>query len=243
MATNSNFANLNSSKVASMWPSLHALADEGSLFIASSTSVAAGQAAGTAIATTSSVVDDAATASSTHAQNVPVMYLGNLASTTDGTNRCIYPLYLRMTINQVPTSATAWSYAIRADSVPRYTSGGTKMTPVNVNTASGNTSLAQIYFGAVVTTNLPSTNQRVLSSGQVQPTIPVTRDVWIFTFGDMTMPSSILTASAGKNINIPCGPMVLGPGWNLALEMWGASNAAAPSWEFEFCYAERGAGQ
>ena len=243
MPGNPNFSQLNSAKVASMWPSLHALADEGSLFIVTSTDAASGKAAGTGIATTTSVVDDAATASATHAQNVPVMYLGNQNVAADANFRSIYPVYLKMTVTAAPTSATAWNYAIRADSAARYTSGGTRMTPVNLNTGSSNTSNALIYFGAVVTTNLPSANQRVLSSGQIQSTIPVVKDVWIFTFGDMGMSSSILTASAAKNINIPCGPMVLGPGWNLALEMWGAACAGAPAWEFEFCYAERGAGQ
>lgn len=156
--------------------------------------------------------------------------------------RTIYPLSLRMTVSQAPTSATVWSYAIRADNVPRYTSGGSALTAVNLNTGSSNTSILQGYFGAVVTTNLPSAAQRVLASGQIHSAIPTTKDVWIFTFGDMTMPSSILTAAAAKNINIPTNPMAWGPGWAITLEMWGASNAAAPSWEFDFVYAERQSG-
>ena len=240
---NTNFPIQTAEKVASLWPSLHALLDEGSLFIMSSTYVASGKAAGTGIATTTSVVDDAATASATHAQNVPVMYLQNNSTPTDFSARTIYPLALKMTVTAAPTSATVWNYAIRADNVPRYTSGGTALTAQNLNTGSSNTSNLHAYFGAVVTTNLPSASQRVLASGQVQSTIPVVKDVWIFTFGDITMPSSILTASAAKNINIPVQPFAIGPGWNVALEMWGASNAGAPAWEFDFIYAERCFGQ
>lgn len=243
MTVNTNFPLQNAQKVSGLWPSLHALLDEGALFLMSSTIQASGHAAGTAIATTTSVVDDAATASATHAQNVPVMYVQNNSTPTDTGARTIYPLALKMTVSQAPTSATVWSYAFRADSVARYTSGGTRLNAVNLNTGSSNTSNALAYFGAVVTTPLPSAAQRVLASGQVQSTIPVTKDVWIFTFGDITMPSSILTASAAKNINIPVQPFALGPGWNFALEMWGASNAAAPSWEFDFIYAERCVGQ
>lgn len=241
MAQNVNFGIQNAQKTAPLWPSLHALLDEGSLFLMSSTDAASGKAAGTAIATTTSVVDDAATASATHAQNVPVMYMSNQGSTTDQNATTIYPIALKMTVVQVPTSATHWSYAIRADNASRYTSGGTRMNAINLNTGSSRASQALCYFGAVVTA-LPSGNQRVLASGQVQSTIPVAKDVWIFTFGDITMPSSILTASAAKNINVPVQPFALAPGWNFTLEMWGAANAAATSWEFDFIYAERQTG-
>lgn len=238
MAVNNNFPIQSAQKASVLWPSLHALLDEGSLFVMSSTIQAAGQAAGTAIATTTSVVDDAATASATHAQNVPVMYVSNKGSASDQNATTIYPIALKMTISQVPTSATVWNYAIRADNPSRYTSGGTQLNAVNLNTGSSRASNALGFFGAVVTA-LPSANQRLIASGQVSSAIPTTKEVWIFTFGDMTMPSSILTAAAAKNINVPVQPFCIAPGWNFALEMWGAANAAAPSWEFDFIYAER----
>lgn len=241
MSQNVNFPVQNAQKVAPLWPSLHALLDEGSLFLMSSTDAASGKAAGTGIATTTSVVDDAATASATHAQNVPVFYMSNSGSASDQNATTIYPIALKMTVTAAPTSATVWNYAIRADNTSRYTSGGTQMRAINVNTGSSRASAALAYFGAVVTA-LPSANQRVLGSGQIQSSIPVVKDVWIFTFGDMTMPSSILTASAAKNINIPCTPLALAPGWNFALEMWGAACAGAPAWEFDLLYAERQAG-
>lgn len=230
---NPAFQSSNAQKVAGIWSTTHALADEGSFFVATNPTT------GTGIATTTSVVDDAATASATHAQNVPVMYVANTADPSNPASKSIYPLYLKMTVTAAPTSATVWSYSIRADNVARYTSGGSTITPKNVNTAFSNASSAQIVFGAVVTANLPSSNARLLAAGQIQSSIPVVKDVWVFTFGDVAMPSSILTASAAKNINIPCGPLVLSPGWNFALGMWGASNAGAPAWEFEFGYAER----
>lgn len=241
MPQNTNFSYSGSQKVAPIWNTYHALLDEGSLFSVASINAASGKAGGTAIATTTSVVDDAATASATHAQNVPVMFVNNPGVAGDVNAKTIYPLFLRMSIVQVPTSATVWSFAIRADNAARYTSGGTLLVPQNLNTGSQGASVAQAYFGAVVTA-LPSANQRVVGSGMVQATIPVTKDNWIFTFGDITANTNVLTASAGKNLTIPCAPFALAPGWNFALEMWGASNAAAPSWEFEFVYAERFSG-
>ena len=226
-------------KVTNMWPTLHALADEGALYIVSTVDVSATKAAGTPIVTTTSVVDDAATASATHAQNVPVLYLANTAPVTDSDAKSIYPLWMKFVLTQVPTSATHWSYAIRGDFTSRYTSGGSRLNPINVNLGSAQTSQALCYFGAVVTA-LPSGSQRVLASGQVQSTIPVTKDEWVFTFGDYGMPTSMITTAATvKRLTIPNGPIVLSPGTNITLEMWGTANAAAPTWEFEMGFAER----
>jgi hypothetical protein len=241
--SNINFARSGATKTANLWPGLHALLDEGALYLMSSTNASATKAAGTAIATTTSVVDDAATAGATNAQARPVMFLANTGTLGDEHAPSIYPIALKMTVGQAPTSATVWSYAIRCDSAARYTSGGTLMVGQNLNMAAPNASVALCYFGAVVT-GLPNVaTSRVVGNGQVQSTIPVTKDVWIFTFGDSGMAGSILTASAAKNINIPAMPFMLAPGWNMTLEMWGGSNAAAPSWEFEFLYAERTTGQ
>lgn len=233
---NPNFATNSAQKVANLWNGHYTLADEGGLFVATNPT------SGTGIATTTSVVDDAATASATHAQNVPVMYIQNNSSPTDPNAKSIYPLWLRMIVTAAPTSATDWNMSIRADNVARYTSGGSTITPKNVNTNSGGQSNSLIVFGAVVTANLPSAAARLLSRAQIQSSIPVVKDEWFFTFGSVEMPSSILTASAAKNINIPLGPLVIGPGWNIAIGMWGTSNAGAPAWEFEFGYAERVAG-
>lgn len=227
-----------SQKVVGMWPSLHALADEGALYILSTVNEQATKTAGTAIATTTSVVDDAATGATT-AQLRPILYLANTAPVTDSDAKSIYPLWMKFTVGaQAPTSATHWSYAMRGDFSPRYTSGGTRLNPVNVNLGSAQGSQALAYFGAVVTT-APSGSQRVLGAGQVQSTIPVVKDEWLFTFGDITAPTNILTASAAKKLTIPCGPIILAPGTNMTLEMWGTSNAAAPTFEFEMGYAER----
>lgn len=228
---NVNFPSQSSQKVAALWNSDHGLADEGSFFTATNPTV------GTGIATTTSVVDDAATASATHAQNVPVMYIQNRSATNS-----LYLRYLRMLVTAAPTSATEWNISLRADNTPRYTSGGSVITPVNMNTGSGLASAALIYFGAVVTTPLPSASARLLGRAMVQSSIPVVKDQWIFTFGDPSMPTNVLTASAAKNLTIPMGPLVIGPGWNVAIGMWGASNAGAPAWEFELGYADRASG-
>lgn len=237
-ATLSNFQNAGSVKMVNLWNSDHAAADEGSFFVATNPTV------GTGIATTTSVVDDAATASATHAQYAPVMLITNNWPTTDTNNTRIYLKYLRMLCTAAPTSATLWNFSFRGDSrASRYISGGSLIAPVNINMDSGTASRAQIYFGAVLT-NLPTAaNGRLLSCGAVQGSIPVVKDQWMFTFGDQSMPTNVLHATGNKALTIPCGPMILGPGQSISLGMWGTSCAGAPAWEFELGYVERPAGK
>ena len=235
---NSNFQAQNSSKVQNIWNSDHALSDEGSFFTFTNTP-------GTAIATTTSVVDDAATASATHAQNVPVMTIVNGWSATDSQAKCIYMKYLRMVISQVPTSATAWNYAWRLDPNPaNITTAGTVITPVNPNSNSGTLSKASINFGTIVTSLPVAAQARLVSAGQIAGAIPVTKDQWMFAFGNpVPVGDSIGTQTLVKNITANVPPIVIAPGWMLKLEMWAASNAAAPSWEFEGAFVERPTGQ
>lgn len=237
MPSNPNYATSNSFKQTSIWGGTDtAAADEGSYYVVTNPTP------GTVIATTTSVVDDAATASATHAQNVPIMHLKNGWGVSDTTNaKTLYPKYLRMMLSQVPTSATTWRFAIRIGTAARYTSGGSVLSLVNTNTNSANQSPSICYFGAVVTALDPA--NKLVANGTVGSVIPVTLDTWTFTWGDATQPSNFLNGSASaKNVTIALAPMAIGPGGYMQFEMWGASNAAAPSWEFEMGVVERFAG-
>lgn len=226
-------------KTANIWNGQQATADEGNFFIATNPTVATG------IAMTTSVVDDAATASSTHAQFSPTMLIQNNWPTTDASQHRIYLQYLRLSvITQAPTSATDWRFAFRGDNVTsRYTSGGTLIVPVNINMDSNNASRAVIYFGNVVAALPSAAGGRFLSKGIVDYALPIIGDQWLFTFGDVTMPSYQIAATALKQVTIPCGPIIIGPGQNVTFEQWGTSNAAAPAFEFELGYVERPAGR
>ena len=236
--TNPAFSSQYSIKAVPMGVGSQSLCDEGSIFIATNPTP------GTPIATTTSVVDDAATQSSTHAQASPVMIIANNWAATDPNQKIIFPMYLKMLLSQVPTSATSWQYAIRLDSNPnKLTTAGTVITPVNSNSNSGTVSRGYINFGAI-TTVVASSNSRLVARGQVNSAVPVTADQWLFNFGNYGVPMDQISGGSGaKNISMPCGPIIIAPGWTLTLEMWGASNAAAPSWEFELGYVERPSGQ
>ena len=182
---------------------------------------------GTAIATTTSITGFDATK--------PVMLVQN-RNGVGGAN--IILDYLRLILAQVPTSATAWNWAMVVDTINRYTSGGSAITPTNVNTG-GAGSGAGIYFGAVVAPAAGAAVKTVHRS-QGRSVIPVTLDEWVFKFG--AAPDSgagSLGGAVALRMPIPCGPVVLRPGDSWLLYGWGASNAAAPSWEFELGHTER----
>lgn len=233
---NANYPVSGSTKQSLIFAGDSAAADEGNFFVATSPTP------GTAIATTTSVVDDAATQSSTHAQASPVMIINNQNAAGSGIN--IYLRYLKMYIVQVPTSATIWSYAFRLDPLStKLTTVGTAITPQNVNSLSNNLSKASISFGAI-TTVIMSAQGRLTGAGLVSGAIPVAQDQWFFNFGNPAAScDSIGTQTLVKSLSLPCSPQIIAPGFFWTLEMWGASNAGAPSWVFELGYIERPQGQ
>lgn len=238
MPANQNISTSGSTKVANIFNTDHAAADEGSFFIATNPTM------GSTIAMTTSVVDDALTASSTHAPFAPVLYIQNKGSIGDVNTKSIYLRYLRLKqpiASQAWTSCTSAHFSLRADQSPRYTSGGSDIVPVNINIGSSNTSGATIKFGAVVTA-LPSVAGRIIGLGLLQGTIPLPGDQWLFTFGDSAMPTNILGASAIKQVTFPCGPVIIAPGCCFQLDIWGIALAAAPAFEFELGFIERFAG-
>ena len=220
-------ANQIEQKVLPIWNRDQGLTAEGGLFVATNPTP------GTAIATTTSIT--------TEDQTKPVLLLQNGYSATDSNAKNLYPISLNMLISQVPTSATDWQLAIRLDlQSAKYTSGGSTITPVNCGGNSSATSPAKIYFGAVVGLTMSTSLGRLVSRRQINSVVPVTKDQWYFSFGDTGSSSDQIAGGAGaKNVNFTLPPIVLAPQWWLAIDMWGGSNAAAPSWEFELVYAER----
>lgn len=237
---NANVGITNTSKVASIFGGDHAACDEGSFFVVTNPTP------GTAIATTTSVVDDA-TGATTHAQQKPVMAITNQWTSGAGTlQQNLYLRYLKMFIAAVPTSATHWKYAMRlSPNSAKITTAGTACVPVNPNSSSGVGSRALVSFGAITATDSATDiGQKLVANGLVSGAIPVVNDEWLFTFGSLDRSiDSIGTQTLVKRLSIPVTPIVIAPGWTWTLEMWGTSNAAAPSWEFECGYIERPSGQ
>ncbi len=241
MPANSNVPFTGASKVGNIWSTNYGLADEGSFYVATNPTV------GTAIAMTTSVVDDAATASATHAQNVPYLYVQNPGGIGSTNAPSLYVQYIKLFSrvgDQAWTSATQALFSVRTDSTgDRRTTRGTTLSKFGANTNLGNNSVADWTAGANVTSLPSAASGRINTHGLIQSTIPLAGSTWIFTFGDVSMPTNFGYASVINSLTIPCPPLVIAPGWSMQLDLWATALAAAPTFEVEVGYAERFWGQ
>ncbi len=240
MAANQGIQTAGSQKVSSIWNTDHALADEGSFFIATNPVV------GTAIAMTTSVVDDALTASATHAPNVPYLYMQNRGTLGDPNGKSIYIRYIKLFSrvgDQAWTSATRALFSVRTDGGgERRTTRGTNLSVYNANTNFSQVSAADFTAGGNVT-SLPGGTGRIQAHGLIQSSIPLAGSTWLFTFGDIGLASNFGYASVINTLTMQCPPLVIAPGWSMQLDLWATALAAAPTFEVEVGYAERFNGQ
>ena len=202
----------------------HALADEGSYFVATSV-------AGTPVAMTASITSFAETAGA-----VGVTFF--IKNTEARGGKRVYLDQIKLLTSVVPTGATSWQYALVIDDNPvRYTSGGTNFIPVSPNGDSNIPSIAQIYFGAL-TTAVP-TNRRTVGRGTLRGVVPTVFDVLTIASGSIEGGGSMASAAAsGRQVDVTV-PIIIGPQQNLCLTMWGASYSTAAQWEFEIGFWEK----
>ncbi len=202
-----------------------ALADEGSYYISTNPTP------GTPIAATTSITTYADTAGA----------VGNYfywRNTDVNGGKRVYMDYLKLMIVQVPTNATSWQWALVTDyGTARYTSGGSAITPVPPNGDVGRPSILQMYAGAVTTA--VGVSKRIVGRGTFRGVIPTTFDTFILVFGGTGGGGTMASAAASGRVVDVTSPVILGPGQNLTMLMWGAANAAAPSFEFEVGHWEK----
>ena len=199
---------------------MYGLADEGSYFVARNPTI------GTGIA--------GITAATTAADTETLVFLRNTSTSAEG--KRVYLDYLRL----VPTAAgasgtTALYYSWIDTGTSRYTSGGSAITPVNVNMDSTEAAPVTMYFGAIVTA-AASADKRTVGGGSVRlGVIKVVGDIYTFDFGaDKSAPSSLVTSGTAQTIvHIRHAPVILGPGQMFGMEHYGASQGTAAAFEFE----------
>lgn len=120
-----------------------------------------------------------------------------------------------------------------------YTSGGSAITPVNTNWGVTASSRAAIYFGAIVAAATTSQG-RLVNNTTISTTIPVIGDEYLILFGGVDYTGTpTADSTVQRRIMLQAAAIAVSPGSTLKIGMWGASNAAAPSFEFELNYAER----
>jgi hypothetical protein len=196
--------------------------DEGSFFHACNATLATGIAGHAA-----PVVADTDTKALLHLYN-------------SGTKRII-PVYLHLEVTAAGTNGTAHYTAIYVDDkgATALTSGGTTITPVNVNGEYSSTTGAVVTFGAAVTA---MTSSKKVFQQIVRTVIPVVGDTLMIRFGapSANFSSALVTSgTAISNVVQYAPPVVIGPGGNLNIAQIRPSQSAAASYQFSFGYIER----
>jgi hypothetical protein len=197
---------------------MHALAGEGSYFIATNPTP------GTAIAGIAAAdgLDDLEA----------LVFLRNGASN----DKQIHLDFILLQAAAAGTNGTNFAFAMKGDKGnSRYASGGSSITPVNTNMASSRTSgIDRLQFGAVVPTAATS-EARLLHHGLLRTVIKVIGDKYLFKFGDASpgvLSGIPLEGTTQANINVPCPPVVLDPGDTFLLHEFAASQSAAAQYQF-----------
>ncbi len=207
---------------------LQASAEEGSFYVATNPTM------GTAIVVSTSITAYAETAGAVGFG----LIIRNAASAGDSAKRIIMS-HIKLMIVQVPTSATSWQYVLMLNDNPLfYTSGGSDIVPVAVNPdVAARSSVAVVKFGAL-TTAVPGSDKRYVGRGTFRGVIPTTFDEMSIMFGRHGSGSMASAAASGRQTCFNA-PVVIPPGYSLGLSMFGASNGAAPTFEFEIGWIER----
>lgn len=208
--------------VQSVAPPRFSLADEGSYFIAQNPTY------GTALtAHAAPAIADTDTK--------PVIHLFNAGPTA----LWLDFIWLQGTIANASATSVGFAAYVDAKGSTARTSGGTAITPVNVNAGSSTATAVTMYAGAVIAA--PTSSRRVMQR-TIRPYIGVALDQYTFSFGNgiNSLNTPILLASGVANIHTACGPLVVPAGGNLMfcqISPSGASTAA--TFELEIGWTER----
>mgnify|MGYP001584561631 CR=1 FL=1 len=205
---------------------LHALADEGSYFLAANATPGTGIAGHAA-----PVLADLYTKS--------FVLMRNTAAASAGTR--IYLDFIELQVTAAGAGATNASWAAELDTgATRLTSGGTAITAVNPNMQSNAATIAALNAGANVTAAATSA-AREIGSGVLRTVVPVVGDRYVWTFGTCETPLAgmIVGGTAIANIAIPMPPVVLGPTDMFLLHLMGVSQSGAHSYEIRAGWWER----
>lgn len=206
----------------------HALAEEGSYYVAVNATISTGITIG----------GDTQTA---WVVTTPSIVLYNGASTTSTSAKSIIPDYIKMLVTSAGTAAAAFHYAVAIDTTNRWTSGGTAIVPTNVNGSISTATSAVLHVGAI-TAPAASANVRYTGRGVFRAAIPVANDQYILAFGASDIAASNSGDVAGTTVcNHVChtSPVIVPPGGSLLVYTWGASMSNSPEVEFEMGYWER----
>ncbi len=206
---------------------LHALADEGSYFLATNPTVATG------------IAGIAAADGYNAAETLFLLY----NQSTEAEAVRLYLDFLELQCTVVDTAGTDIRFDHHIDNTDRFTSGGSNITPVSPNMDSTASPKGRLRFGAVVSASA-SSSVRYLGGRQLSSTDLVTNDLMLFTYGGSNAFSSQAAnlteeATLARFWHVACPPVVLGPGDSYLFTINCASQTGAATWTFNAGWWER----
>lgn len=164
-----------------------------------------------------------------------VVYNGNASG-----GKSIYMDYLDLIVTAAAgTSSTNFVAAHYVDTGNRWSSGGSAITPANVNPGSSLTSAGVVHFGAITAT--AANAQRQLHNEILRTVIPVIGDKYKFRYGDTVGATAGMplegTTQLERVVSLP--GIVIPPQCSYCLYTWGASQGTARQHTFTGAYWER----
>lgn len=153
------------------------------------------------------------------------------------TKRC-YPQFLNLHETVVSTTGGRMQFTFYLDTSNRWTSGGTALTNGGVNSAVLENSGVVVHVGAIVS---PAASAKVLVAHVVcRGTIDVVEDQVEFVFGGLgggnAAGSRVATVS---DFSKTLPPICIAPGHSLVMHQWAASQANAPTYEYQLGFISR----
>lgn len=160
------------------------------------------------------------------ADTTPLLIIKNNNQQGSGVN--VYLDYLKLVVSVIGVGHTVPFVALKIDrsqSVTRYSSGGSTITPAASSAnASNTTGSSQVFFGAL--TAASAGNAALLASHRIKGAIEVVLDSFTFDFGPCEQQPQNGLADNTTTIShgyFPMPPVVLGPQMHALIHYWGAS--------------------
>lgn len=208
---------------------MHALSDEGTYFVSQQPTI------------------DAATTIAGHAAPVLAdLYTKPFLVVTNGdvasSKKRTYLDWILITVITAGASGTSDNWAAECDTggaAARYSSGTlVRLTTANPNMQSTNTNVSVIDTGPYVA-KAATASQRKMGSGVFRPTIAITGDRYLFTFGGPANALSNTVVTAQTNHVIPMPPVILGPTDMFLLHLYAPSQSAPGVYKVQMGHWER----
>ena len=206
----------------------HALAHEGTYFLAQNPTI---DAATTLVGHAAPVLAD----------NYTKPFVQLINGDVVGSKKRTFIDWICLTVITPGASGTSDNWRAECDtggSIARYSSGTIiTLTTVNPNMQSANAPVTVATAGPYVAL-APTTKQRVMGHGVFRPSIAITGDKYLFTFGQPPVVTGVVASAITQHI-VGMPPVVLGPTDMFFLHLYAPSQSAAGVYKVEVGFWER----